>query len=303
MRNISLNSINTFVIAADFLSFKKAAEQLHVTPGAISRQIRGLELLLGGPLFYRQHREVQLTAAGQEYLALVKPALTNIASANQQLINRAQQAVLKIQTSPTFALHWLIPRLASFKLQFPEIQIEIATSSYSIEPDPAFNLYIRRDPRQFSGLKKWPFLIEYCQLVCTHKVLQGHSNLKELLLATPLISYKTRPDLWQLWLDETHEEGLNDLNLNTANKGQNIRFENTIFAIQAAVEGLGIALIPQVFLTDFLHSNTLIAPFETKPIATGHYHLLTQSKQMDHTQLLFLEWLQKEGFNTTVKPS
>ncbi|MCJ8338934.1 MAG: LysR substrate-binding domain-containing protein [Pseudomonadales bacterium] len=289
MKNISLNSIKTFVVAAHYLSFKKAAEQLHVTPGAVSRQIRSLEQQLAAPLFRRQHREVQLTQAGVDYLKWVKPALAEIDSANQLLINRSKQRNLKIQTSPTFALHWLIPRLASFKQQYPEIQIEIATSSYSIDPDPAFNLYIRRDPAQFSGLKSRPFMIEYCYLVCARSILQGSRNLLQLMQTAPLITYKTRPGLWQHWFDEA--------GLSCPQKEQDISFENTIFAIQAAVEGLGVALIPQVFLTDLLHSNALVLPFSMQPIATGHYHVLTQSEQLNPTEQLFLDWLQREGLN------
>jgi len=287
MNHIPLNSIRTFVIAATHLSFKKAAEQLHLTPGAISRQIRGLEQDLAAPLFIRQHREVLLTQAGEDYLNMVKPALADIDSANQLLIGRSKQHCLKIQTSPTFALHWLIPRLARFKQQYPDIQIEISTSSFSIEPDAAFNLYIRRDRAQFSGLHHWPFLIEYCYLVGTKSVLRGQRNLTELLKNTPLISYHTRPDLWQQWFQEQ--------SITPSIKKIDISFENTIFAIQAALEGLGIALIPQVFLKDFLRSDTLVIPFLLQPIATGKYHLLSQSAQLNPTEQLWLDWLQTEG--------
>ena len=183
----------------------------------------------------------------------------------------------------------MIPRLASFKQQYPKIQIEISTSSFAIDPDPVFNLYIRRDPGQFSGLKNWPFLTEYCQLVCSQSVLQGSGNLIQLMQSAPLISYKTRSALWQHWIDE--------IDLSYRKKEQDICFENTIFAIQAAIEGLGVALIPQVFLTDLLHSNALVIPFAMKPIATGHYHLLTQSAQLNSTEQLFLDWLQREGVN------
>ena len=287
MSPISLNSINTFVIAATHLSFKKAAEQLNLTPGAISRQIRSLEQHLSVSLFIRQHREVVLSQAGFDYLKIVKPALENIDSANQLLINRSKQHCLKVQTSPTFALHWLIPRLASFKLLYPDIQIEISTSSFTIEPSSAFNLYIRRDQTQFSGLKSRPFLTEYCYLVCAQDVLKKHHNLTDLLKETPLISYHTRPDLWQQWFADT--------GLTAMIKKQDMSFENTIFAIQAALEGLGVALIPQVFLQDFLRNRALVIPFSKAPIATGNYHLLSQSEKLNKTENLFLDWLLSEG--------
>jgi LysR family glycine cleavage system transcriptional activator len=287
MSLISLNSINALVIAATHLSFKKAAEQLHVTPGAISRQIRRLEQHLAVSLFIRKHREVVLSQAGLDYLKIVKPALENIDSANQLLINRSKQHCLKVQTSPTFALHWLIPRLANFKLLHPDIQIEISTSSFTIEPNSDFNLYIRRDQAQFSGLKNWPFLTEYCHLVCRQDVLKKHLNLTELLKEIPLISYHTRPDLWQQWIANA--------GLTATVKKQDISFENTIFAIQAALEGLGIALIPQVFLQDFLRNHALVIPFSRAPIATGCYHLLSRSAQLNPTEKLFLDWLLSEG--------
>jgi len=289
MSLISLNSINTFVIAATHLSFKKAAEQLHVTPGAISRQIRSLEQYLAVSLFIRKHREVVLSQAGLDYLKIVKPALENINSANQLLINRSKQHCLKVQTSPTFALHWLIPRLANFKLLYPDIQIEISTSSFTIEPNSAFNLYIRRDQAQFAGLKNRPFLTEYCYLACTQDVLKKHHNLNALLKEVPLISYHTRPELWQHWFAEAE--------LTASIKKQDISFENTIFAIQAALEGLGVALIPQVFLQDFLRNHALVIPFARAPIATGSYHLLSRSEKLNPTENLFLEWLLSESGN------
>ncbi len=287
MQYISLNSIKTFVVAAHHLSFKKAAEQLNVTPGAISRQIRSLEIQLGVVLFKRKHREVQLNEVGVDYLKLVKPALKAIDSANHLIINRSKKQLLKVQTSPTFALHWLIPRLSGFKQLYPEIHIEITTSSFAIDPDPTFNFYIRRDPAQFSGLNKRPFVIEYSCLVCAPDVLCGSGNLLELLQSASLISNKTRPELWRHWFSETE--------INYLNKERDINFENTIFTIQAAVEGLGIALIPHVFLTEFLRSQALVIPFGTQPIATGHYHVLTQSVPLSMTEQLFLNWLEREG--------
>jgi LysR family glycine cleavage system transcriptional activator len=285
MDHLSLNSIKVFVLAAQCLSFKTAAAQLHVTPGAVSRQIKVLEERLGVVLFTRQYKEVSLTQAGFNYFKLVQPAIAQLESANQLFLKQARQSVLKIETSPTFALHWLIPRLANFKQQHPQVQIEISTSSYAINPRSEFDLYIRRDPEQFAGLKHQPFMTEYCHIVCAKKLLSGAQDMQQLLHTAPAISYKTRSDLWQQWFIAKQYDNQKQVS--------DISFENTIFAIQAVVEGLGI--VPQVFLADLLHSGALVVPFNESPIASGEYSVLALDTHYSDAQKCFIEWLIDQG--------
>jgi LysR family glycine cleavage system transcriptional activator len=287
LNQISLNSIKVFAIAAQHLSFKRAAELLFVTPGAVSRQIRSLEKQLGVALFSRHYREVRLSPAGEKYYRLIQPALAQISTANSQLIHSGKRGVLKLDTPPTFALHWLIPRLANFKQQYPDITIEVTTSSLRIDLNAGHDVHVRRNPKEFSGLKGIPFMTEFCHLVCAPSLLKSKDNVEQLLLQHPLIHFTTRPDLWQQWSNSSR--------INLTKKPTDINFENTIFAIQAAIEGLGIALIPQVFLTELLRSNTLVCPFEQPPIATGDYYLLHHDDSSHPALPMFARWLREQS--------
>lgn len=250
-----LNAVRAFVAAARRLSFQGAARELCVTPGAVSRQIQALEAHLGVALFERRHRAVALTQLGALYLAQCGPALDAIDTTSRRVRELARnaagarRAVVRLDATPTFAMHWLIPRLAEFRAQHPAIEVRLGTSQEDIVRSADVDLHIRRDPAHFGGLEGKPFMREYAALVCSPRLRDWQTlTTPEKILGAPLVRMRSRPDLWPKWLarcaaTETHAGPLGAA-------AQFTEFDNTILAIQAVVEGLGVGLIPELFIAE-----------------------------------------------------
>ena len=292
-----LNAVRAFVAAARRLSFQRAASELFVTPGAVSRQIQTLEAHLGVALFERRHRAVALTQMGALYLAQCGPALDAIDATSRRVRELARnaagerRAVVRLDATPTFAMHWLIPRLAEFRAQHPAIEVRLGTSQENIVRSADVDLHIRRDPAHFGGLTGEPFMSEYAALVCSPR-LRGWQTLTtpERILGAPLVRMRSRPDLWPKWrarcaAAETPAEPLGA-------PAQLTEFDNTILAIQAVVEGLGVGLIPELFVEELLQSGALVELPGAAPFATGAYHLLSERPEASEAVAIFRRWLE-----------
>lgn len=199
-RKASLNAIQIFTIAARHGSFQAAANELHVTPGAVSRQIKALESKLGRQLFVRRTRRVELTQVGKMLLDPVLPAVNMIDEAWRQMSGAAQSTVLHLECTPTFAMHWLIPRLSSYREQHPNVEVVLRTTQGAIDRSTPSHLIIRRYPSQFSGLVGHPFMDECSLLVCCSDYLQQQDVSSPAAVARGrLIGIRSRPDLWPKW--------------------------------------------------------------------------------------------------------
>src|SRR5882724_6131464 len=142
-----LNALRAFEAAARFLSFTRAGDELHVTHGAVSRQIQGLEAWLGTPLFRRLNRRVELTEAGAAYLAEIGASLDRIALASARVREEGRVRVLRINALPTFTIRWLIPRLSGFQRRHPQVEVRVTTSTERADRLPeTFDLVIRGGP-------------------------------------------------------------------------------------------------------------------------------------------------------------
>jgi LysR family glycine cleavage system transcriptional activator len=282
--SVSLNAVRVFTVAAKAKSFKLAAEQLCVTAGAISRQIQTLEEQLGIKLFERHCREVRLSQVGQLYLSQVAPALSTIESASDQVRDLTQAPKVRIETTQTFAMHWLIPRLRLFRDLHPEIEVNLSTTSGLINYSREIDLYVRRDPEQFAGLKGDSFMAEQSLLVCSPEFLANNA-LREPrdVVKAPLIAMKSRADLWPAWL--RHNE------MEESPMAHTIGLDNTIFAIQAATEGLGVALIPRLFLADLIGGNALVVVPGFPALTSGSYQLLGYQPGKKSAVDIFAAWL------------
>ena len=283
-RGMSLNGIRVFVVAARLGSFQDAAQQLCVTPGAISRQIQTLEQQLAVQLFTRLPRKVDLTAAGKTLLEQVGPALTTIDEACLQLSGASQQEILRLESTPTFAMHWLLPRLPQFHAAYPQVQVELRTTQGLIDRSHPAHLFIRRCPDQFAGMDGTQFMKEYSMLVSSPDYLARHQIKDAASVArSHKIVMRSRQDLWPKWL-EAHK-------LNILQPDMQMELDNTILAIQATVQGLGIAFIPILFLTDALTSGALVPIPEFRPLQTGSYHWLSQQVPLSSANRTFIDWL------------
>lgn len=287
-RKPPLNSLHVFVVAARHGSFQAAANELHVTPGAVSRQIKGLEDHLGQPLFLRRTRQVELTPAGRTFFDLLLPAINMIDEAWRQFSGSGTGTAVHLECTPTFAMHWLIPRLAAYRSQHPQVEVVVRTTQGPIDPGSAAHIVIRRSPSHFSGLAAHAFMDEYALPVCSPEYLRQHDIAGPGGLAgAALISITSRPDLWAKWFSQH--------GLPADGQGQGPEFDNTILAIQAASQGLGVAFVPRLFLDAFLASGSLVPVPGCSPIRTGAYHWLSPRGKLPPGAASLVEWLTAAG--------
>jgi LysR family transcriptional regulator, glycine cleavage system transcriptional activator len=293
-RNCPLNAVRAFVVAARCGSIKVGASQLCVTPGAISRQIHALEDYLGVPLFERGYRSVKLTDAGAIYFAKVGGALSAIDRASEDAGASRNRSVVKLDCIPTFAMHWLIPRLASFQNQHPDIEVAISTSIAPVERSGDFSLAIRRDPAQLNGLPSIKLMPEQIAPVASPG-LKGLKAIRrpEQLAAHKLIYIRARPDLWPAWCDANR--------LSEANFKLRLHFDQTFFAIQAAEDGLGVALVPLLFVERLLATRRLVTLFATPRVVSGAYYLARREDSAKSTEQVFIDWLTGAAKGTGTK--
>lgn len=282
--NSPLNAINVFEVSARLGSFQKAAKELCVTPGAVSRQVKHLEDYVGKKLFKRKSRRIELTTAGRMYYSKVGVSLDVLHKATQEIQSADEKEIILIETPLTFAMHWLIPRLADFKKQFPKIDLRLRTSSEPILVHREIDLFIRRSPNQFSGLKGKKFLTEKSRLVCAPEVLGDlQSWSDEMIYSLPVISMRSRQDLWPMWFRKA------ELNLNSVEN--QILLDNTVLAIEAAIQGLGIALIPELFLTQYIDKGSLVYIPKSQKITSGAYYYLKSPMHDEDKAAKFLKWI------------
>lgn len=253
-----LNAVRAFVAAARHASFTHAADELGVTHGAVSKQVRLLEDHLGVPLFTRGARQVALTAAGRELLSEAAPALERIAAAAVRLRRAAPAgagSVVRINVRPSFALRWLIPHLPAFMQAHPGVRPEVVTSTAEPARLPAgsFDVVVRRERPGVSwpeGMRVRPFLRERAMPVAAPALLAGLPvRQAEDLAGHTLLHTATRDADWAAWLARAGVPGLRP--------AAELRFEHLQFALQAALDGMGVALGPSELVAADLAAGRL----------------------------------------------
>lgn len=251
----SLLALRCFESAARHENFARAAEDLHLTPGAISRAVRLLEEDLGVELFERRSRRVFLTAAGRRLAKAVSQGLGLMAQAVGEVRSesrRARQRVLSCE--PTLLMRWLIPRWREFQARHPTQDIHLVAGGGMFSFGQGIDLAIRRDdfacPDTYHAE---PLFSEKVGPVCRPDKVQAWFNkgATRLRSSAPLLQTRSRPTAWQEWAGAA---GL-------ATPAQHMQtFEHFYFSIQAAVAGLGVAIGPWHLVRDDVQSGVLAAP-------------------------------------------
>lgn len=286
-----LNALRAFEAAARHLSFKKAAEELSVTPAAVSHQIKALEDSLGVPMFYRLTRALQLTDAGREALPLVTQGLECLGDAVDVIKTHLDSNLLTISVSPSFGSLWLVPRLDQFRQLHPNIEIRLDGTDRLVDvAEGEADVAIRYGPGGYAGVQCDLMFGQRNTPVCSPDLLEGEKPVRQasdLAHHTLLhIDWKDAEASWQMWLLAA---GLSDIN---GHRGP--RFTHESMAVQAAVEGQGVALVGDRLVADHLASGQLVAPFHTnlKVPLTFSYHLLTRKGAVEHPKVaVFRTWL------------
>lgn len=257
-----LNAVRAFEAAARHLSFTQAAAELHVTPAAISHQIKGLEAHLGVALFRREPRRLLLTDAGQRALPGLREAFDHMAEALAAVQPREEGRVLTVSVVPSLASKWLLPRLEGFRRAHPEIEMRLDASARLVdfERDTDVDLAIRHGTGDYPGLHVDALLPAARVPVCRPALLNGAPPLRtpqdlrhHTLLHVPWQCCSDLDPDWPEWLATAGVTGID------TRRGP--RFNEHAYAIQAAIDGAGVLLASTVLVADDLAAGRLVVPF------------------------------------------
>lgn len=281
-----LNAIRAFEAAARHVSLTRAAEELGVTHGAVSRQVAQLEAWLGAPLFHRRPAQLSLTEAGRAFLPEATAALDRLALAAQGVREAAPPGALQVNAPPTFTMRWLIPRLSTFHRRHPGLEVRITTGLAPVRFGPGgYDIAIRGAQAPLEGCVSLPFMTELILPVCHPDLCEG--GPPDLARQT-LIAYATEPVPWAEWLGAAGMAGLRP--------AATLGFEQMYFALQAAQEGLGLALVPVFLVLDDIAAGRLAAPFGMRGARRRRYfaNAARRAPAVD----AFIAWLEREGRDT-----
>ncbi|MBB4380392.1 MULTISPECIES: transcriptional regulator GcvA [Bradyrhizobium] len=253
---LHLRAIQIFEAAARLGSFLRAADELRVTPSAVSHQIRSLETTLGVQLFHRINRAVMLTDVGRKYADEVSEALGRIEAASQTVARKGKSDILTIHSVPSFASQWLMPRLSRFGALNPEIDLRLNASGDAadlggdaVDIDIRYGTFV---PAAYLGVDSFP--LETIVVLCSPKLMKGASRIrtpadikKHVLIHSEVNLYR-----WKHWADDAKLE----LDLE-----RGPRFDRSFMAISTAVDGLGVCLESRLLVQRELESGRLVMPF------------------------------------------
>jgi len=251
-----LNALRSFEAAARHQSFTRAADELCVTQGAVSHQVKALEAELGLKLFNRGLRGLAITEPGRNYLAAVQDAFDRIALGTDRLLQRQQAGIVTVSTSPDFAAKWLVSRLGRFSEAHPEIELKIsATMHHADFAREDVDLAIRHGAGDWVGLDAVNLCSEELFPVCSPGFLRDRRCLRvpEDVLQFPLLHLDDRRT-WSRWLEAAGASGEGLLH--------GPIFNHASMLIDAAVDGLGIALARTALAAADLINGRLMRPFE-----------------------------------------
>jgi LysR family glycine cleavage system transcriptional activator len=286
-----LNALRAFEAAARNISFTRAAEELCVTQGAVSRHVATLEDWAKVPLFVRGRYGIELTGPGQAYFRVVKAALDQIEQASCQLQQQPDDRCLRIKISPTFAIRWLMPRLARFHVAHRDIDVQITTSHQRADFDREdVDVSIRSEEQPPVGPGYRRLFGETLLPVCAPGLLESGPRLREPgdLAHHVLLCSLNRPRDWPVWLAAA--------GVDTVDGNQGLKFENAALAYQAAIDQLGVMVAHFAFVSDDLLSGRLVAPFPQRADTGGAYVLAYRHDRPkpDRVQA-FEEWIVREA--------
>lgn len=305
-----LVALRAFESACRHLSFKKAAEELHVTPAAISQQIKALESYLGIPLFRRLTRALELTEQGAAMLPKIREGFDCLAAAVETTRQSRQDTLLKVTAPPSFATRWLVPRLPRFMSAYPELELRLASSRDTIDRRGETSVLEEElvDPREavsavairygtgaYPGYRVERLFTPGYVPVCSPRLLAGEPPLarprdlaRHVLIHDETIDDEGKQPNWKEWFRLAGVSGVN------ARRGP--RFSNAVMAIEAALDGQGIALTLKPLVAAELEAGRLVVPFDVVvPSPYAYFMVMPESVAHRASVAAFREWLLAEA--------
>ncbi|HZO44298.1 MAG TPA: transcriptional regulator GcvA [Xanthobacteraceae bacterium] len=284
-----LNALRAFEAAARSESFTRAAEELCVTKGAVSHQVKGLETSLGIKLFIRERHRLIMTEAGREYLADVRDALDRIAIATQRLVQRQTSGTLTVSTSPDLAAKWLVHRLDRFGAAHPEIDLRVSATMHHVDfAREEVDLAIRHGDGNWAGLSVVRLCSERLFPVCSPKLVSGRNRITKAsdLLKFPLL----RLDDWKTWSRLLDAAGAADP------VAHGPVLDQASMLIEAAVDGQGVALARTTLAAWDLINGRLVRPIDVSLSVAKTYWIVCPKATSALPKIArFREWLLAEA--------
>jgi LysR family transcriptional regulator, glycine cleavage system transcriptional activator len=291
----SLRALKVFQEAGRHLSFKRAAEALCISPSAVSHQVRNLEEFLGIELFHRRTRALELSAAGRRYFDFLDEMFCRLEAETHQLFSEYGRGLIRICVPPFFANQLLLPRLQSFQARMPETDIRLTTQPSLMAEHPA-----EADLSILLGAGDWPGLVSY-RLFARRIVVGCAPGLaatidpgsESSLDGLTLIVHENRPRAWENWAEA--------VGVRPPRAGKIIRFDSMSSLVQAAAQGLGVAILSWPLSRGWFESGALVRVFDQE-VETGEYFCLAhrpgENERFDIMELI--DWIRDE-FSTDEK--
>jgi LysR family glycine cleavage system transcriptional activator len=284
-----LNTLRAFEAAARNESVTRAAEELHVTQGAVSQQIKSLEGTLGIKLFARERQRLVMTEAGRDYLAVVRDALDRIAVGTERLVQRQTSGVLTVSTSPDFAAKWLVHRLGRFAKSYPDIDLRVSATVHHVDfAREEVDVAVRHGDGRWPGLEAVRLCSEQLFPVCNPKLLMGRNRIATAadLLKFPLL----RLEDWKTWTRWFDAAGVTD----PVAHGPILNRASML--IDAAVDGQGVALARTALAAWDLILGRLVRPIDISLRTSHTYWIVSPTATSGVPKIAsFRNWLVAEA--------
>lgn len=288
----NMGALMAFEAAARHESFTHAAKELFLTESAVSRQIATLESNLGVRLFVRAKQRVVLTRAGRLYSTQVRRALESLDRDTLSIIAHGSGGgYLELAVLPTFASHWLIPRLKDFSDRTPDVRVNMGVQTDMFDfKESHFEAAIHYGKPTWPGTSADYLFGEEVVPICSPSLLSKPIKKAQELLGYPLLHSTTRPDAWARWFS--------DLGVEDSSTMQGVRYELYTMLIAAAAAGLGIALVPKFFVDGQLKQHGLVIPFDVvSAVDSASAYYLVYPTELSHGKPLelFRAWLLEQA--------
>lgn len=301
-----LNSLRAFEAAARHLSFTKAADELHVTPAAVSQQVKNLEDYFEVQLFKRLTRALRLTDAGQSVLPTLQEAFDKLLEVDEVLRDRENDRLITVSVAPSFGAKWLVPRLERFQKLYPDYDLRLDASDDLVDFDrDGIDVGVRYGLGDYPGLESVCLLTEVTIPVCSPSLRDGKHPLlapsdlchHALLHAQWRMEDDTTPN-WRMWL---RAAGVDDVD---ADRGP--RFNMETMVVQAAIAGQGVALVSSAYVADDIKEGRLIRPFPenvNQNTKFCHYVVYPKASRENAKVVAFKDWIIDEAMHTDEAPA
>jgi LysR family glycine cleavage system transcriptional activator len=289
-----LTSLRAFEAAGRHLSFTKAAAELTVTQAAISHQVKALEQHLDVALFLRLPRQLELTKAGKILLPVVRDAFNRIGDSVAKLNQNVASGALTVRLAPSFAAKWLSPRLDDFRRKYPQINLSLTLANEAVDfKRQSIDIAITYGKGDWRGVVSERVLSIDFFPVCSPSLMQGDNRLSEPGdLANFTLLHDTDHKSWTNWLELAGAENVD------AKRGTIV--DDTNVLIQAAIDGLGVALGSTHFVADRLDSGKLVRPFDTTLHSDYAYYVVCPRQHLKRTEVAqFRSWLMEQSSENT----